>query len=160
MCNKINLSELTELELMILNRDIVKELNKRNVVKTRNKPIAGYARWLIKNTFGFKQTVNPNEKYDFLDKDNNKYLVRSRQIIGNKNLPFGIIRNLDDRNFDYLITVVFDEDFNIMESYKISYEVLQNEVDFNSYQKGFILGVSHISKLKSKVEDIKTLIKH
>jgi hypothetical protein len=98
---------MSEIELLRMYGSIIDELELRNVSKTRNQPIAGYSRWLIKNKLNFFEVDNPNEKYDLYDSRNNKYLVRSRQIIGNKNLPFGVIRNIHAKNFDYLSMMSF-----------------------------------------------------
>lgn len=148
------LEELNELDLLKMHGKILDIFEKRQVSKTRNQPIAGYSRWLIKNKLGFDQVDNPNEKYDLFDKNKKKYLVRSRQISNNKNIPFGVIRNIHDKNFDNLITIVFDKDFNIIEAYMIPVDVLLNKVIYNGYQNGYILRVKHLDIIKDEIEDI------
>lgn len=148
-----SVEKLDEIELLRLHGKILDAFEERQVCKTRNQPIAGYSRWLIKNKLGLQQVDNPNEKYDLYD-GKVKYLVRSRQISKNKNIPFGVIRNIHESNFDNLITIVYDKDFNIIEAYMIPIDVLLNKVVYNGYQNGYILRRKHLDIIKDDIENI------
>jgi hypothetical protein len=51
----------------------------------------------------------------------------------------GVIRNLEEKLFDYLIAVIFNEDFTVKEIWKIQYRYVKENSRFSKHQNGHIL---------------------
>ena len=51
---------MNEMELLILNSEIIKELKNRNVIRTKNSPIADYCEWLVAKKFNWKLENSSN----------------------------------------------------------------------------------------------------
>ena len=153
------LTNMSPKELLILHGQILDELKKRGIAKTRNQPISEYSKWLVRNKLQLKDVQNPNEKYDGIDKDGYKYLVRSRQIIDNRPVRFSVIRNIEDRNFDFLVVVTFDKNCEITESYIIPIDFLLEEVEYNEHQNGYLLKLPQLNLNHNRIRIIKNILR-
>lgn len=153
----MDLTNFQPLELIKLHRDIITELKRREIVRTRNQPIAGYTRWLVKRCYRLNDAGNPNDRHDFIDDNGIKYIVRSRQVNESTmlNAPFSVIRDIEDRNFDFLVIVVYDMDFNIIQAKKITIESLLLHNHYNEHQNGYVLRPNDIESFEIGVEDIR-----
>jgi len=154
----IDLKEMSPIDLLKLHSQIIDELKHRGIAKTRNQPIAEYSKWLVRNKLKLNDVNNPNEKYDGYDTNGKKYLVRSRQIINNRLVQFSVIRNIEYKNFDYLVAVSFDTGFRITEAYLIPVDVLLDQLDYNEYQNGYLLKLSQFNLNDGRIKDIKDLL--
>lgn len=150
-----NLGDLTSVELLKLHGQIINELMQRKIAKTRNQPIAEYSKWLVRNKLNLHDVGNPNEKYDGYDDHDKKYLVRSRQIIDDRAIRFSVIRNLKNRNFDFLVAVSFDNDIKVTEAYIIPIVVLLEQFEYNEYQNGYLLKLNQFNLNDKRIQNIK-----
>ena len=50
-----------------------------------------------------------------------------------------MIRNYDDKQFDYLIVVIFDGHFGIKEAYLLPHDTVKPYARYNKHQNGYIL---------------------
>ena len=131
---------MNEKDLLKLHSNILLELKNRNVIRTLNNPIADYCEWIISQKFGWKLENNSKSGYDCIDNDNKKVQIKCRKIENLKgSRQLGIIRNLDTEPFDYLIAVIFNNQYEILEAYKIPNILIKKYAKFNKYQNGFIL---------------------
>lgn len=148
----------TPLELLKLHGEILQELKRQGVVKTRNQPIADYSKWLVRTRLNLKEVKNPNEKYDAYDNSGIKYLVRSRQVIGDNLALFSVIRKIEERNFDYVVVITYDEEYKIADAYKIPIDILIKEVDYNDYQNGYIIKLRDLDLNDKRITDVKSIL--
>lgn len=155
----VDLKEMSPIDLLKLHTQIIDELKYRKVAKTRNQPIAEYSKWLVRNKLKLNDVNNPNEKYDGYDDKGKKYLVRSRQIIDNRQVQFSVIRNIEDRNFDYLVAISFDIYFGITEAYIIPVDVLLEQLDYNEYQNGYLFKLNQFNLNDSRIKNIAGILK-
>ncbi len=154
----MNLKELKNIELVKLHCQVVDELISRGVAQTRNQPVSEYAKWLIIQKLKLTDVKNPNEKFDGLDQNGNRYLIRSRQKNDSQNVQFGIIRNLDARNFDYLIAITFDNNVALKEAYIIPYDTLVKSIRKNDYQNGHTLNLNKLNLSDPQITDIRAIL--
>ena len=61
---KYDLKEFTTSALFKYFADILDEIKQRNVVRTRNNPVADYAEWLIAQSFDLSLERNSRTGYD------------------------------------------------------------------------------------------------
>jgi hypothetical protein len=120
--------------------DILDELKRRGVVRTRNNPVADYAEWLASRKLGLLIVGNSNSGYDAVNNKGDRFQIKGRRLDPtHKSRQLGVIRNLNAKEFDYLIGILFDRDFKVIEAYKIPRHIIEEHARFSSHQNGHIL---------------------
>jgi hypothetical protein len=135
--------------------DILDELKQRDVVRTRNNPVADYAEWLVAQRLGLSLERNSRSGYDATSAMKERFQIKSRRLdSSNKSRQLSVIRNLDAGEFDYLIGVLFDRNFTVKEAYKIPHGVIAKYARFSKHQNGHILYLRGDILRDPSVEDI------
>ena len=114
------LGEMSEIELLQTHGAVITELMDRGVVSTRNNPIGDYTEWLVCRRLGLEKQGNSQAGFDAVGKDGTRYQIKGRQD-ARTSVQFSAIRNLDRRDFDAVIAVVFDVAFSIRFAVVIPY---------------------------------------
>lgn len=131
---------MTEKELMIFNSEIMNELKSRDVIRTKNNPIADYCEWLVSKKFGWELQNSSNAGYDVIDNNGLRVQIKCRTLQNGKgSRQLGVIRKLDGDTFDYLIAILFDEKIEVVNAYKISKKLIKDHSRFSEHQNGNIL---------------------
>lgn len=108
-----SLSRAATTDLLKLHASIHRELRTRNIARTANSPVGDYAEWLAKGALRLELAGNSSAGYDAIDQRTKaKYEVKAirRNHLG-KAPQFSALRNLKDARFDFLVAVVFSEDY-------------------------------------------------
>lgn len=140
---------------------ILNELNTAGIVRTYNSPVGDYAEWLISSKLNLVLEKNSEKGYDAIDETTGiRYQVKSRWMHPGKNSrQLNVIRNYDDNQFDYLISVIFGNDFDVAEAYQIPHDVIKDYFPFNKHQNGIVVTLTQEFLQDARVKDIKdTLI--
>lgn len=119
----------------------MEELRQRKLIRSSNNPVADYAERLICEKFSLTLEKGSNKGYDATDeKTGMKYQIKARRLTRhNTSRQLGVIRNLEQRLFDHLIAVVFNEDFSVRETWKIPHEKIKKYAKLSEHQHGHIL---------------------
>lgn len=134
------LTNLDEKRLLSLYSDLMEELRERGVIRSSNNPVADYGEYIVARKLGLKLQTGSNKGFDAQDKKGLRYQIKSRRITPhNKSLQLGVIRNLKDKPFDFLIAIIFNSDFSMNEVYKIPFKVIKKYSRFSKHQNGNIL---------------------
>ncbi|MFC2002818.1 hypothetical protein ACFLV4_02575, partial [Chloroflexota bacterium] len=89
---------------------------------------------------GLSLKRNSHSGYDATNDKGERFQIKGRRLDPtNKSRQLGVIRNLETNDFDYLIGVLFDRDFKVIEAYKIPQHVIKEYAGFSSHQNGHIL---------------------
>ena len=82
-----------------------------------------------------------NKGYDAVDgKTGLKFQIKARRLTKyNTSRQLGVIRNLDQNPFDYLVAVIFNERFDPTEIWQIPREIIGLYSRFSKLQNGHIL---------------------
>jgi hypothetical protein len=143
-----NFKKLSVRQLLITFGAVLDELKDRGVVKTRNNPVADYAEWLVAEKLGLSIQMSSNAGFDAIDAKGVRYQIKSRRLSDvNKSRQLGVVRNLKKKEFDFLIGVIFNSEFSVLEAYKIPHAAIAEYARFSSHQNG------HILQLKGDVLD-------
>ena len=107
---------------------IMEKLIEAKVIRGNNL-VADYGEYLSAKMLGLTLMSNSvNRDYDAEDKDGKKYQIKSRKdSLRNKATILPIDRNIEQlktANFDFLIGIVFDNDWNVKVLLKIPREEL------------------------------------
>ncbi len=141
MLPSFNLKSSNEQDLLNLYSELMEELRDRNLIRTSNNPVADYAEKRACEEMHLERASKEERGYDAKDKNGKRYQIKGRRITRhNKSRQLGVIRNLDDHPFDYLVAVIFNENFIVEEIWKIPYQFVKNEKNsrFSEHQNGHI----------------------
>ncbi|MDD3344827.1 MAG: hypothetical protein PHO34_00095 [Candidatus Omnitrophica bacterium] len=135
-----NFKKLSVRQLLITFGAVLDELKDRGVVKTRNNPVADYAEWLVAEKLGLSIQTSSNAGFDAIDAKGVRYQIKSRRLSDvTKSRQLGVIRNLKKKEFDFLIGVIFNSEFSVLEAYKIPHCLIAMYAPFSPHQNGNIL---------------------
>ncbi|HGM5492136.1 TPA: hypothetical protein ACKP1B_003816 [Serratia fonticola] len=119
------LASLSNLELLSLHAGVLTQLRSRGVIRTSNNPVGDYAEWLVSKALGMTLLNNSSAGVDAIDSDGMKVQIKARRVtLDNPSRQLGALRNYEAAEFDYLIAVIFDESYNILDAYKIPHAVI------------------------------------
>ncbi len=82
----MDLSQLSNVELMQLNQLTLDELERREVIRTRNNPISEYTEWLVADKMQMVLAAPSTKGYDATTIDDRKIQIKSvtRGSLSNK----------------------------------------------------------------------------
>ncbi|MEZ9677736.1 DUF6998 domain-containing protein [Vibrio breoganii] len=136
----MNLSELSEKDLLRLQASATNELLGRNVVRTQNNPLGDYTEWLVSKALGLDLQSNSKAGYDGTDSDGLRYQIKGRRITPkNQSRQLSAIRNYDGKDFDILVAVIYDENFDVIEAVQCPHEVIADYAKYRSHVNAHIL---------------------
>jgi hypothetical protein len=151
---------LTVRELLQYYLDILAELKKRQIVRTANSPIGDYTEWLVAQKLNLMLSGNSTAGYDAIDPlIGTRYQIKSRRVHpANQSRQLSPIRNLDKHQFDYVIAVIFTNDFSIQQAVKIPHAAIAEYASYRSHVNGYILHLRGAILKDSRVEDLTTIL--
>lgn len=157
-----DLQSATPFELLGYFTQILDELRQRGVVRTRNNPAADYAEWLVAKSLHLSLAPNSKADYDAINESGVRFQIKCRRLDpGNKSTQLGVIRNLEDHGFDYLVGVLFQKDFTVKAAYQIPQDIIQIYARFSKHQNGHLLSLRGKILQDREVENItQVLIKN
>ena len=136
----LNLKNMNAQELLQLYSHLMEELRERDIIRSSNNPVADYAEKVAVKRLGLVRVSKEERGYDAIDKEGKKkYQIKGRRITKhNSSRQLGVIRNLDEKLFHYLIAVLFNEDFTVKEIWKIPYLFIKKNSRYSEHQNGHI----------------------
>jgi len=114
------------------------QLRDAGVLRSSNNPVADYAEFIVAEKFKLELASNSNKSFDAINpKTKLRYQIKSRRITRFSNSrQLGVIRSL---NFDFLVAVIFKENFEVLGAYSISKSMIKKYSKFSKHQNGYIL---------------------
>ncbi|WP_265694200.1 DUF6998 domain-containing protein [Providencia rustigianii] len=153
------LPTLDNTQLLSIHADILLELCSRNILRTKNNPVDDYAEWLVSQAFGMKLLNNSYPGVDAIDVDDQKVQIKARRITPDSpSKQLSALRNYDAIEFDYLIAVIFDTHYNVIEAYKIPHIVIGDYAKFSKHTNAHLITLKGDILLDERVLDIKEKI--
>ena len=139
----IDLRQLKVRELLTLSASAVEELRVRGVVRTSNYPVGDYTEWLVASAMNLKLAINSASGHDAVGDDGLRYQIKGRRITSrNTSRQLSAIRNLPACDFDFLVAVVFNAQFELVEAVVIPHEAVSTHAVFRSRVNAHILQAS------------------
>lgn len=103
----------------------MRELRDRDLIRSWNNPVADYAERLVAEELQLELAPPVAQGYDATDAAGCRYQIKARRLTPqNKSRQLGVVRKLDQAEFDYLIAAIFSEDLVLLEMWKIPYQVV------------------------------------
>ena len=136
---KRELLNMSNSELLRRFSAITLELRARGVLRTSNNVTSDYGEYVAKKKMRLQLVQNSTEGYDAVDGRNVRYQIKSRRITRfNKSRQLSVIRNIDSRHFQFLVAVIFNEDFSKRDIWKIPIRIVKKHSKFSKHQNGHI----------------------
>ena len=131
---------MREAELLTLYASLMEELRDRGLVRSSNNPVADYAEKVAVETLNLTRADKEEKGFDAIDSHGRRYQVKGRRVTRhNRSRQLSVIRNLDQKLFDYLVAVIFNESFQVAEIWLIPYQFVRNHAKWSGHQNGHIL---------------------
>lgn len=125
--------------LLKLYAELMEELRDKGLIRTSNNPVADYAEKVAVERLKLHRSPKEERGYDATDSKGKKYQIKGRRTTRhNQSRQLGVIRNLDQKLFDYLVAVIFNEQFETKEIWKIPYGFVANHSRWSAHQNGHI----------------------
>jgi len=137
----VDLHNLKDRELLSLYGSLMEELRSRRLVRSSNNPVSDYAEKFVCEKLNLSLAEKSSKGYDAIDeKASTRYQIKARRLTRhNQSRQLGVIRNLKEALFDYLVGVIFTETFDLVEIWKIPRETIPKYAKYSSHQNGYIL---------------------
>jgi len=121
---------------------IMEQLRERGVVRSSNNPVADYCESLVARALRLEPSKQSTKGCDAVDKaDGKRYEIKGRRITKHSpSTQLSVIRDLDSFHFDYLVGVLFDEQFSVTHAHRIPYQVVRDTAgDRRQHVNGWII---------------------
>lgn len=93
---------------------IMKALRARGVVRSANNLVADIAERLVADALGLTLASGSTAGHDAVDERGARYQIKARRLSGKRtSRQMSALRRLDDDPFDYLVGVLFNEEFSV-----------------------------------------------
>jgi hypothetical protein len=127
------LSRLSTPDLLKIHAQVLAELRNRQVVRSENAPTGDYAEWLCVQRLGLVLQKNSALGFDAIDSIGTKFQIKGRRVTpANKSVQLGAIRDLDRSDFDFLVGILFDQNYSVTLALKIPHAVVCERARFVS----------------------------
>lgn len=147
---------------------LLDDLINEKIVRTYNSPIGDYAEWLFKEKFNFNCPTryeielkkSSKKDYDAENQiDHKRYQIKACWKNPRKtNVQFSMLRNYDVKStspgFDYLILIVFKQDFSIEEAWEVEYQNVEKVLLKNNYQNGNNIKIAEVRKIGKDISSV------
>ena len=142
-------------ELLALHGHIIEELRDRQILRTKNNPVADYAEYLVCRALSLTLAEKSTKGYDAMDERDFRYEVKARRLTDyNGSRMLSAIRSLEDRHFDFLVGVLFDSEFRIMRAAMIPYDIIKSVANYRKHTNAWVVHLSDTLWDKPGVRDI------
>lgn len=133
------LNNLSEIELLKLHQDITLELKTRGIIRTENI-LGDYAEHLVCKLLNLTLSVSSSKAIDATDNKGLTYQIKARRLSSNTSVP--TIKSLRSFEFDFLILVLFNEDYTVKFCGKLSSDLAKELATPNPRVNGYRLNLS------------------
>ncbi len=146
-------------ELLQLQASITKELKTRGVVRTHNNPLGDYTEWLVANALDLKLEANSKVGFDGISKTGIRVQIKGRRVTStNNSRQLSAIRKYNDKDFDELVAVIYNEEFDIIEALQMPHSVIGEYAKYREHLNAHILILKGPILSDPRVKCIKHLI--
>lgn len=121
----MNLETLNPVQLLQLHTSAINELRRRKIVRTSNNPLGDYTEWLVANVMKLKLEANSKAGHDAISSAGVRFQIKGRRVTSsNPSRQLSAIRNYDAQDFDWLVAVIYSEEYAVLNAYLVPHEVL------------------------------------
>lgn len=151
---------MTIAELLATHSKVLDELGKRGVLRSKNNPTGDYGEWLVSKAMELTLAGNSAKGYDATDKQGLRYQIKCRRVTpSNPSTQLSVIRNLGEANFDFLLAVIFDENWEVTRAVKIAHSAIAKLATYRDHVNGHVMYVRPSILTEPGIEDVSSLLR-
>lgn len=136
----MDISTLRTPDLLTLFGEALNELRAREVLRTNNNPTGDYGELLASKAVDAPLADKSTKGYDLLGADGVRYQVKARRVTEqNPSRQLGVIRNIEDKSFDFLVGIILDARYRVVRGCSIPYNTVKELAQFKSHQNGHVM---------------------
>jgi hypothetical protein len=148
-------TELTIAELLVTHSAVLDELRRRAVIRSKNNPTGDYTEWLVSTKLGLTLETKSVKGFDATDSRGLRYQIKGRRVTPeNKSTQLSVIRNLEGKDFEFLVGVVFDANWQVRYAAKIPHRAVAKLATFRPHVNGYTMHLRPTVFKYPSVEDI------
>lgn len=137
-----DLKRLKVLDLLGLYSDIIGELCEREILRSVNNPAADYAEYLVTKALLLHRSPKSAKGFDAADDRGGRYEIKARRLTRmSRPTRFGTIRKLEDHRFNFLVVVLFDENFLVTHARILPRVYITKKAFWQAHVNGWILPI-------------------
>lgn len=145
--------------LLRLHADILAELRRRRICRSSNNPVADYAEGLVAKALRLTLAGKSATGFDATDASGRCYEIKARRITASGKVNMlSAIRGLEKRHFDFLVAVIFNEDYTVHKALQVPFETIQRIAKFRKHVDGHIVMIRDLWQTEG-VRDITPALK-
>jgi hypothetical protein len=136
----MKLDEESARGLLMAYSEVLRELRRRNLIRSTNNPVADIAETIVALALKLELTAGSTAGHDARDGRGVRYEIKGRRVTkenGSRQLSF--IRGLDKDHFDFLVAVLFDESFLVIKACIIPRSTVQKLAKYVEHVNGWRL---------------------
>ena len=142
MGRKTNLKRRNTARLLSDWAAIMRELRRREAIRSENNPTGDLAEALVAEFYGVAPAANSTAGYDLKLSSGVRVQVKGRRRTRrSKPSHYGLMRKLDQDPFDLLVVVNLDEEFAVESAYRMPIGVVRELAGFSSHTNGWRLPI-------------------
>ena len=139
---------------------ILEELRERGAIRSTNNPAADYAEHLAARALNLRLALKSTRGYDATDSRGKRYEIKARRPTRhNPSRQLSVIRGLDKEQFDYLVGVLFAEQFTVERACIIPSAVVRGLAVYRPYVNGWVLHLRDTVWQQAGVQDVTRKLK-
>ncbi len=146
----------TPKQLLQLTGTIIDTLVARGICRTANNPVSDYTEWLVCKTLNLTRETSSKQGYDAVGNDDKKkYEIKARRLSKkNGSRQLSAIRDIDGEHFDFVVAVIYNAPFEVMQVLKIPREVIKRSGVFRKHTNSYTVYADAKMAGHDGVEDI------
>lgn len=110
---------------------ILEELRRRQLVRSCNNPVADLSEQIAANALGLRLVGKSNAGHDAVDQAGLRYQVKGRRVTAhNPSRQLSFIRGLEEKPFDFVVGVLFTDDFRVSRACVVPFDVVRQRAAF------------------------------
>ena len=136
----MEISELTNVELLLTYAAVMRELKQRGTIRSTNNPVSDIAESLCARALGLTLCPKSEMGCDATSADGTRFQIKSLRVTPhNSSTRLGALRDIDAKHFDFLVALYFDESFQLTAAYQIPHATVRRHVLWSKAQNAHIL---------------------
>jgi hypothetical protein len=131
---------------------VMRELRARDVVRTNNNPVGDIAEAIVAAHYGGERGSFSQRGWDVKTVEGERIQVKAM-----RKTPTSKRRNLSpirDREYDSVVVVIFDEDFNVTQGLKFDRETVEEFFRHRPYVNGRVIAITSALVADARVEHV------
>jgi hypothetical protein len=120
-------------------RSILRELRKREVIRTTNAPTGDYAEFLVARLLGVKLAPNSEKSWDVRAQDGKTLQVKSRVVANPRAADERQLSPFRSFGFDEVVIVLFNDNYGVWRAVRLPVAVVEERSAYRSHVNGHVL---------------------